>query len=197
VVVGTSYDTAAIYHTVQITNASGSDTTGVCWRNTYDWMMTAGGSTHDDPRNGVELSNGSQVVATTDREFSYTPSTDDLVRVSYPGASYQPLLTLGYDPHLLPDLPTTRPDKYAMGWWSNVYDNSPFDYTVDPAHTPPFDTVGLSWFGHDEASAYVLGPGESVRFTQVLFATVPEPSTLVLLGTCIVGLLAYAWRRGK
>ncbi|MEW6490097.1 MAG: PEP-CTERM sorting domain-containing protein [Thermodesulfobacteriota bacterium] len=210
-VVGETFATAAIYHTVEIRNMGDADV-AVGWRNLYDWAVNDP-SFDDGPANRVEGAAGAVVVPFTTREFLHASNPGELVRVSVdrttedpPEAvvpTYQPLLALGYDPRFRPDLPVTLPDAYAFVSWPYAY-GSLFEYLVDPAFDATDDTAGLSWFGLTAETAPVLSAGDTVRFTQVLFGAlpsappgktspVPEPSTLALLAT---GLAVLARRRG-
>ena len=50
--------------------------------------------------------------------------------------------------------------------------------------------------------AYTSGTATDIDYTRVngfemTAVSSPEPSTLVLLGTALLGLLAYAWRKRK
>jgi hypothetical protein len=168
-VVGTTYDNSAIYHTVELTN-TGTSAISLGWRNLYDW--TVNDPTLDDgPNNQIEVAGGGgvQVPATTN-EFSYTPTPGSFARVSVdPGiATYQPLLGLGYDPGFIAALPTTTPDLYNFVSWRGSVDTA-YDYTLTGANVTG-DSAGLSYF------TATLAPGESTRFTQVIFAAVPNGS---------------------
>jgi len=174
-VVGTTYDNSAIYHTVELTN-TGTSSISLGWRNLYDW--TVNDPTLDDgPNNQIEVANGGgvQVPATTN-EFSYTPTPGSFARVSVdPGvATYQPLLGLGYDPGLIATLPTTTPDLYNFVNWYNPDTltgsvATAYDYALTGEHVTA-DSAGLSYF------TATLAPGQSTRFTQAIFAAVPNGS---------------------
>jgi hypothetical protein len=175
VAVGTTYDNSAIYHTVELTN-TGTSSISLGWRNLYDW--TVNDPTLDDgPNNQIEVANGGgvQVPATTN-EFSYTPTPGSFARVSVdPGvATYQPLLGLGYDPGLIATLPTTTPDLYNFVNWYNPDTltgsvATAYDYALTGEHVTA-DSAGLSYF------TATLAPGQSTRFTQAIFAAVPNGS---------------------
>jgi len=168
-VVGTTYDNSAIYHTVELTN-TGTSAISLGWRNLYDW--TVNDPTLDDgPNNQIEVAGGGgvQVPATTN-EFSYTPTPGSFARVSVdPGvATYQPLLGLGYDPGFIAALPTTSPDLYNFVSWNGSVVTA-YDYTLTGANVTG-DSAGLSYF------TATLAPGQSTRFTQAIFAAVPNGS---------------------
>lgn len=165
-VVGTTYDNSAIYHTVELTN-TGDSAISLGWRNLYDWTVNI--QPYDDgPNNQIEVAGGGgvQVPATTN-EFSYTPTSGSFARVSIdPGvATYQPLLGLGYDPGFIATLPTTTPDLYNFVSWEQSQVTA-YDYTLTGADVTD-DSAGLSYF------TSTLAPGQSTRFTQVIFAAVP------------------------
>jgi hypothetical protein len=95
-------------------------------------------------------------------------------------------------------------DTTGSLWTSSFYVNGVaqiLDYTGAPGgtvYTYPagfFDTpwlaIGQVGFGRSEWSA---GTVDNFSLTQ---EQVPEPSTLVLVGTGLLGLLAYAWRKRK
>jgi hypothetical protein len=168
-VVGTTYDNSAIYHTVELTN-TGTSAISLGWRNLYDW--TVNDPIFDDgPNNQIEVANGGGVVVpATTNEFSYTPTPGSFARVSVdPGvATYQPLLGLGYDPRFIAALPTTTPDLYNfVGWSGSVV--TAYDYTLADVDVTG-DSAGLSYF------TATLDPGQSTRFTQAIFAAVPNGS---------------------
>jgi hypothetical protein len=180
VAVGTTYDNSAIYHTVELTN-TGDSAISLGWRNLYDWTVNDP-SFDDGPNNQIEVAGGGGVVVpATTNEFSYTPTPGSFARVSVdPGvATYQPLLGLGFDPGLIAALPTTTPDLYNFASWRDSSVTA-YDYTINPALNITYqssdpddrggDSAGLSYF------TATLAPGESTRFTQVIFAAVPNGS---------------------
>ncbi len=207
--VGSSYETAGIYHTVEIAN-TGSSELQIGWRNLYDWMLDLDlGWNHDGPTNQIERADGSVVVDPGPWEHSYQPGADSLARVSLPQGNlhYETLLALGYDPALVPGLAVTTPDEYAFVRWGAAMSTA-FDYTADPAAYVA-DSAGVSWFGRDRPSAYTIAAGQSVRFTQVLFGaipgspppnqsppsqSVPEPSSAIAL--LLAGALGWVAKRG-
>jgi len=175
-VVGTSYDNSAIYHTVELTN-TGTSAISLGWRNLYDWTVNIQ-PFDDGPNNQIEVAGGiGVVVPATTNEFSYTPTPGSFARVSVdPGvATYQPLLGLGFDPGFIATLPTTTPDQYNFVSWPGSVATA-YDYTVNPAlnitrqNLGPDDSAGLSYF------TATLAPGQSTRFTQAIFAAVPNGS---------------------
>jgi len=184
VAVGTTYDNSAIYHTVELTN-TGDSAISLGWRNLYDW--TVNDPIFDDgPNNQIEVAGGvGVVIPATTNEFSYTPTPGSFARVSVDpidpdlGVTYQPLLGLGYDPGFIATLPTTTPDLYNFVSWRQSQLTA-YDYTVNPALNITYqnpdpdglrgDSAGLSYF------TATLDPGQSTRFTQVIFAAVPNGS---------------------
>jgi hypothetical protein len=188
VAVGTTYDNSAIYHTVQLTN-TGDSAISLGWRNLYDW--TVNDPTPDDgPNNQIEVAGGGVAVPATTNEFSYTPTPGSFARVSVdPGvATYQPLLGLGYDPGFIATLPTTTPDLYNFVSWLQSQATA-YDYTLTGADVTD-DSAGLSYF------TATLAPGESTRFTQAIFAAVPNGSipgdtTSVPEPSSVISVLAF------
>ena len=115
-------------------------------------------------------------------------------------------IALGYDylifgdsgptaQHIQP-MPTTATDVRLVvtdsEWTGSYKANGTSVWTVGPtlAHTVPisgYDTINLSGAGQPFMdSIQLMGTG-----------TVPEPTTLVLVLTGLIGLLAYAWRKRK
>ncbi len=79
------------------------------------------------------------------------------------------------------------------------FDNHRFEVVVDDI----FSTGWLQKFA-DPTYGDVVGSqlkatdvGQTAGSTHYIDAVVPEPSTLVLLGCGLIGLLAYAWRKRK
>ena len=168
-VVGTTYENSAIYHTVQLTN-TGTSAISLGLRNLYDWTVNRN-PFDDGPNNQIEVAGGGGIaVSATTNEFSYTPAPGSFARVSVdPGvATYQPLLGLGYDPGFIATLPTTTPDQYNFVSWPGSVGTA-YDYTLTGANVTD-DSAGLSYF------TATLAPGQSTRFTQVIFAAVPNGS---------------------
>jgi hypothetical protein len=175
VIVGTTTANSGIYHSVAITN-NGTSPVAIGWRNLYDWTLNDP-NFDDGPSNRIELSNGTVVIPTTTTEFAYTPTSGSLARVaSAPppatGPTYEVLLGLGFDPNLLPALPTTTPTEYDYADWPDSVSTA-FDYTPT-AQDVTSDSDGLSWFGRNAATAINIAPGDTVRFTQTIFGSAPN-----------------------
>ena len=163
VISGSAFADSAVYRTVEIKN-TGESAVNVGWRNLYDWQVddpNNAAATDDGPSNAVEKSDTTSVVAQTDTEFTHTPGSDELVRVSFfpASAAYQTLLALSFDPGFIAALPVTAPDEYACVAWPIAAFDNPFDYTIgplnvaDPNHPDRIDdSAGLSWFGRDATS---------------------------------------------
>jgi hypothetical protein len=212
-VTGTTYANSAIYHTVTVTNTTGSNI-GIGWRNLYDWAVNDPGF-DDGPSNAIEIG-GVPTVASSVMEFDYTPVAGSYVRVSAApapggGATYEPLLGLGYDPGFIAALPVTMPEKYSYVSWPDA-DGTAFDYSTSGLDVGSLtggidDSAGLSWFGRTADSAIQVGAGQTVRFTQTIYAvppgaqpgqTVPDAaSTLALLGGALTSLALLRRRFGR
>jgi len=205
-VVGGSFSTAAVYHTVEVANTSASPVE-IGWRNLYDWQVNDPGF-DDGPNNQIELSGGAVLVPATTTEFAYfPPGTDDLVRVSIdPGVpTYEPLQALGFDPGFIPALPITSPEEYDYVSWPGSVGTA-FDYTPAGAGVTG-DSAGLTYWGRTAGTAVEIAPGGAVRFTTAVFGVapdapppggiIPEPST-ILVWSVLAGLgMACAWRRRR
>jgi hypothetical protein len=174
-ITGANISNSAIYQTVELSN-TGDGPILLGWRNEYDWAVNDPGF-DDGPSNAVETV-GSVVVPATTIEFSHTPAAGEFVRIAAdPGTSlYEPLLSIGFEPGLVPGLPVTVPTEYAYASYGGAY-SSGFDYTVGGIDVTG-DSAGLSWFGRDQGSAIEVLPGESVRVTQVLFGALPDAPPL-------------------
>ena len=207
IVTGNTFNNSAVYHTVEILNTSTTTSRDIGWRNLYDWQVDDNSGTDDGPSNAVETTSAVN-VATTTFEFSHVPTGDEFVRVAIdPGvSSYEPLLAIGFDPGYIPALPVSVPDEYAYVSWPGSFGTS-FDYTANPGTNVTGDSAGLSWFGRSAGTAHTLAPGDSVRFTQILFAVTggapppdgnaPVPGTLAVFSLGLVGLVGVARRRRR
>jgi len=183
-VAGDTLDGSAVYHTVRLTN-TGDGERRVGWRNLYDWQVTEddNGSAidADGPSFIIENGGGDVVVPESIYEYDHVPGAGEIVRVhaSEGNSTYEVLLSLSYDPSLLPGRPVTVPESYAHVSWPASFDAN-FDYLADPsldvagADGDVDDTAGLSWFGKSADSALVLQPGETIQITQVLFGVVAD-----------------------
>jgi PEP-CTERM motif len=204
IVTGSTFANSAIYHTVGLTN-TGNTPLSIGWRNLYDWAVNDPGF-DDGPSNAIQIG-AVAVVPTTTTEFSYTPAAGSYARVAAApppggGATYEPLLGLGFDPGFIGALPVTLPDAYVYGSWPNSFSTA-FDFSPSGLNVTG-DSAGLSWFGRTSGSALQIAPGATLRLTQTIYAvapgqqppgTVPEPGTLILAGLALVGLAAARRRR--
>ena len=61
------------------------------------------------------------------------------------------------------------------------------------------DPITVAFLNSNGVLTGALGAtgGSTFGIDNVRFSAVPEPSTFVLLGTGLFGLLAYAWRKRK
>jgi hypothetical protein len=182
VVVGNTITDSAIYHSIQVTNGTGTPIQ-IGLRNLHDWSLNDP-IANDGPGAQLEQLGGTVILPLTTNEFLHAPVTADVARISMASGTptYQPLLGLAYDPGLHPGLPTTTPDAFAFVRWSPAYSTS-FDYTTTGAAAS--DSASLSWFGRTSATAVTLLPGGSARFTQVVLAVLPgaQPNSDVVCPT--------------
>ena len=91
----------------------------------------------------------------------------------------------------------------ARSWAANGYDigtlvlkdtgagTFSFDFSANPGYFAIIsnNTNGLGVFANESMPPYT-GVGDSVSF-------VPEPSTLALIASGLIGLLCYAWRKRR
>jgi len=205
VIAGSTMADSGIYHTVAIRN-TGSTPTAIGWRNLYDWAVDDPGF-DDGPSNSIETT-VSVLVPTTTFEFTYAPvaaGTFARVAAAPPpggGATYEPLLGLGFDPGFLPALPVTSPEAYVYASWPSSY-GTDFDY-APAGNDVTRDSAGLSWFGRTASTAITIDAGHTVRFTQTIFGVppeepppgaIPEPVTAALGGLGLAALALATSRR--
>jgi hypothetical protein len=90
----------------------------------------------------------------------------------------------------------TTPDLLQFAEWKGVF-NHAFDYTPtgQTLAGPGADSAIAYYWGHNEANAITLRPGESVSVTQYLHVTPPPPRdvpTLIPIGiAALAGLLVF------
>jgi len=203
IVTGTTYANSAIYHTVTFTNTTNS-TIDFGWRNLYDWAVNDPGF-DDGPSNAIEVNGVGVVIPTTTYEFSYAPVVGSYARVAAApppsgGATYEPLLGLGFDPGFIAALPVTMPELYDYVSWPNSIGTA-FGYTTNGLYNVTGDSAGLSYFGATANTALGVAAGQTIRLTQTIYAvppggsipgggggTVPEPATLALLSLGLAGM---------
>jgi sugar lactone lactonase YvrE len=96
--------------------------------------------------------------------------------------------------------------KFTPGGTQSVFAyglyNQPIGLACDASGNLFVATYGRGSIGIGEIDEYTPGGAESVFATglnpvALAFSPVPEPSTFILLGVWVVGLIGYHWRRAK
>jgi hypothetical protein len=92
-------------------------------------------------------------------------------------------------------------------WWCEYAGVGPASFTASLADGPSVtvdcaNSTGkltvLNWQSDRAQTMTLSSPADSITgYWGMAVSQVPEPGTLAMLGTCLVGMIAYAWRKRK